>query len=177
MQAITHHLLPHSGGFQRLLLAFSLRHSYRSARDSSASFDVRHLCHSRHEVDTSCRAPLHRRWYYDQYTGVCKIYRTCTIPTRIYSNDFTSITKCQDLCVQRGEFPHANQKKIISPSYLLPILDVQCPSLAPLRNGTKFVKGDVAHFACSRGYTLVGPSQRFCHSNGTWSGVNPYCAR
>ena len=33
----------------------------------------------------------------------------------------------------------------------------------------------VAHYSCNNGYTLILESKRVCQSNGTWSGMPPYC--
>lgn len=33
----------------------------------------------------------------------------------------------------------------------------------------------VLKYACNKGYTLIGPSERSCSSDGTWTGEEPKC--
>ena len=35
----------------------------------------------------------------------------------------------------------------------------------------------VANYSCNDGFQLVGDTSRICQSTGTWSGVQPTCAK
>ena len=56
---------------------------------------------------------------------------------------------------------------------------VQCPR--PLRPAHSRVEGfeyrfrERVTYSCQAGYQLIGPSERFCQANKTWSGSNPRC--
>ncbi|KAL1421547.1 hypothetical protein MTO96_022986 [Rhipicephalus appendiculatus] len=56
-----------------------------------------------------------------------------------------------------------------------------CPAPGPIANGAVDVPSGtitvntVAQYRCNAGYTLIGASQRFCQSDGSWSGAEPTC--
>lgn len=79
------------------------------------------LCFSDMEPDLSCGAPTRERWFYNQYTGQCTVYRTCSLPTKIYVNDFSSKEKCERICTE--------QCKLHAPCMLLStvVLAALCP--------------------------------------------------
>ena len=58
------------------------------------------------------------------------------------------------------------------------VIDCGVPSTT---NNTKTIsyngtyRGDVVHYTCETGYTLVGTSTRVCLSNRQWSGAPPLC--
>ena len=90
-------------------------------------------CFRSHEPDTSCGVPAKVRWYYNQYTGVCTTYRTCSPPNKVYVNDFSSRERCERTCVQRGNL-HSKRLSTTptdweftncSPQLLVPI-QMQC---------------------------------------------------
>ena len=35
--------------------------------------------------------------------------------------------------------------------------------------------GSIVRYSCEQGYTLYGPVERICQSNGTWSDSSPSC--
>ena len=42
-----------------------------------------------------------------------------------------------------------------------------------VRGGYRF--GSVVQYSCSEGYSLLGPVERVCQENSTWSDVSPTC--
>ena len=44
-----------------------------------------------------------------------------------------------------------------------------------LNAGTKYEA--VANYSCNDGFQLVGDTSRICKNTGTWSGVQPTCAK
>ena len=56
---------------------------------------------------------------------------------------------------------------------------VECSIPKQLDNGTVCFNGieynKKVEYKCDEGYSLVGPSIRFCQSNGTWSEEEPSC--
>ncbi|XP_065203954.1 sushi, von Willebrand factor type A, EGF and pentraxin domain-containing protein 1-like, partial [Planococcus citri] len=59
------------------------------------------------------------------------------------------------------------------------VLDRECEELASPSFGRVTLRGllfsDKANYTCELGYTLVGPKQRTCQADGTWSGNTPTC--
>ena len=57
---------------------------------------------------------------------------------------------------------------------------VLCPDLCPINNGgVDFAStnvGDQASYYCDDNYQRIGPYNRTCGANGTWSDDAPYCA-
>ena len=57
--------------------------------------------------------------------------------------------------------------------------DRECPELPSPTFGQVTLRGllfnDKANYTCELGYTLVGPKQRLCQADGTWSGSFPIC--
>uniref|UniRef100_A0A452HNN1 Uncharacterized protein n=1 Tax=Gopherus agassizii TaxID=38772 RepID=A0A452HNN1_9SAUR len=44
-----------------------------------------------------------------------------------------------------------------------------------IRLGSEFGVDSMVRFSCELGYTLRGSSERTCHANGSWSGMQPEC--
>lgn len=50
--------------------------------------------------------------------------------------------------------------------------------MAPMNGtikGTDFTFPNVIEFACDNGFDLIGPHNRHCQANGSWSGENAIC--
>jgi hypothetical protein len=45
------------------------------------------------------------------------------------------------------------------------------------REGSVFTFTSKVTYHCNQGYQLDGPANRYCQSNGTWSGDAPSCER
>ena len=58
-------------------------------------------------------------------------------------------------------------------------LAVDCESLSMLMNGSEYGEQttypNAFKFECDKGFTLLGSTVRKCQTNGTWSGVEPFC--
>ncbi len=59
--------------------------------------------------------------------------------------------------------------------------DVECPILAAPEEGlvsmtTRSIVS-LAEYSCGTGFRILGPEQRTCLQNGTWSGEDPVCER
>ncbi|KAI8510733.1 hypothetical protein Bbelb_116490 [Branchiostoma belcheri] len=57
---------------------------------------------------------------------------------------------------------------------------VACPELPLPPNGNRtegHFHGDTVTFSCNKGYELIGSENRTCHTNHSWSGVQPICTR
>ena len=54
-----------------------------------------------------------------------------------------------------------------------------CPNIADLTNGQVsgegHTYGSIKSVVCNHGFYLVGPEERICQSNGTWSGKDTKC--
>ncbi|XP_078603365.1 CUB and sushi domain-containing protein 3-like [Branchiostoma floridae x Branchiostoma japonicum] len=55
-----------------------------------------------------------------------------------------------------------------------------CPELSLPNNGSRTegrLYGDKVTFSCHEGYELIGPENRTCQANQSWSGTQPNCSR
>lgn len=59
------------------------------------------------------------------------------------------------------------------------LLGIQCPSLYDIPNGGITYDNSLfetqAYYYCTEEYQLIGPAQRECQADGSWSGQEPFC--